>query len=164
MVELKREEKKEEWSKTMTLETVSRDLLVEILARVGSSSFTYLYNAKWCCKDFLEAAEDDYIFECISLDKISRHRYYWPVDDAGLFMQKCFNIATVFYLFESWIRKLKKGIWERTYWGYHCLWHAAPFSRRWMKTKGIEAFEFNEGFTIKMFGYDRLQRENQKIY
>ncbi|OAY34371.1 putative F-box protein At1g67623 [Manihot esculenta] len=47
---------------------VPKELLTEILARVASSSITDLVNAKACCKGFLEAASEDYVFEHVTID------------------------------------------------------------------------------------------------
>ncbi|KAG2706746.1 hypothetical protein I3760_05G116700 [Carya illinoinensis] len=47
------------------------ELLTEVLAEVGSASFTDLYNAKLSCKDFLKLSEEDQIFQRVSLDKFS---------------------------------------------------------------------------------------------
>uniref|UniRef100_A0A5B7BAW8 At2g35280-like TPR domain-containing protein n=1 Tax=Davidia involucrata TaxID=16924 RepID=A0A5B7BAW8_DAVIN len=51
------------------IKSLSGDLLIEVLSRVASSSFTDLFNAKLCCRDFLGAAEDDYILEHVSIDR-----------------------------------------------------------------------------------------------
>ncbi|KAI3720388.1 hypothetical protein L6452_21304 [Arctium lappa] len=69
--------------------SLPRDLLVDVLSRVASSSFTDLFNAKLCCKDYLEAAEDEYILQHISMDKFPI--VYWvPPDDESLsFLTRC---------------------------------------------------------------------------
>ncbi|KAA8529733.1 hypothetical protein F0562_034167 [Nyssa sinensis] len=51
------------------IKSLPGDLLIEVLGRVASSSFTDLFNAKLCCRDFLGLAEDDYILQHVSIDK-----------------------------------------------------------------------------------------------
>ncbi|MFS7934202.1 putative F-box protein [Helianthus anomalus] len=54
---------------TRTIGSLPKDLLIDVLARVASSSLTGLFSAKLSCKEFLESTKDDYIFQHISLDK-----------------------------------------------------------------------------------------------
>src|ERR1044072_5763668 len=44
-----------------TIKSLSRDLLVEVVATVASRSFIDLHIIKICCKDFLDATEDSYV-------------------------------------------------------------------------------------------------------
>ncbi|KAF9669854.1 hypothetical protein SADUNF_Sadunf13G0007700 [Salix dunnii] len=46
-----------------------KDLLTEVLARVASTSFSDLFTAKLSCKEFLEAASENYIHEHITIEK-----------------------------------------------------------------------------------------------
>ncbi|KAJ6974179.1 hypothetical protein NC653_030302 [Populus alba x Populus x berolinensis] len=43
---------------------------VEVLARVASASISDLFTAKLSCKEFLEAASENYIFEHITIEKL----------------------------------------------------------------------------------------------
>ncbi|EEF47549.1 conserved hypothetical protein [Ricinus communis] len=70
------------------LSCMPRELLTEILARVASESFTDFFNAKTTCKEFLEAASDDYIFKHASIDCFPV--IPWKItDDASTFLDKC---------------------------------------------------------------------------
>ncbi|KAG2702659.1 hypothetical protein I3760_06G100500 [Carya illinoinensis] len=71
-----------------TLASLPRDMLMEILVRVASASFTDLFNAKISCKDFLELAEEDSIFQHVSLEKFSV--IPWNTSsEASLFLERC---------------------------------------------------------------------------
>ncbi|KAJ6757033.1 hypothetical protein OIU74_026315 [Salix koriyanagi] len=48
---------------------IPKDLLTEVLARVASTSFSDLFTAKLSCKEFLEAASENYILEHITIEK-----------------------------------------------------------------------------------------------
>lgn len=67
------------------------DLLIDVLARVASSSFTDLFNAKLCCRDFLGAAEDEYIFQHVSIDKFPVIHWFPPSDELLSFLNQCIN-------------------------------------------------------------------------
>jgi hypothetical protein len=47
-----------------------KDLLTEVLARVASASISDLFTAKLSCREFLEAASENYIFEHITIEKL----------------------------------------------------------------------------------------------
>ncbi|KAM7487180.1 hypothetical protein LguiB_024664 [Lonicera macranthoides] len=64
------------------------DVLTEVLGRVASSSFTDLFNAKLCCRDFLGAAEEDYILEHISIDKFPVIPWFTR-DEEICFLNRC---------------------------------------------------------------------------
>lgn len=65
------------------------DLLIDVLARVASSSFTDLFNAKLCCRDFLGAAEDESIFQHVSIDKFPVIHWFPPSDALLSFLNRC---------------------------------------------------------------------------
>ncbi|XP_059633572.1 putative F-box protein At1g67623 isoform X2 [Cornus florida] len=73
---------------TSAIKSLSGDLLIEVLARVGSSSFTDLYNAKLCCREFLGAVEDDYILQKVSMDKFPIIPWT-PSDELISFLNRC---------------------------------------------------------------------------
>ncbi|XP_054821363.1 F-box protein At2g35280-like [Prosopis cineraria] len=52
-----------------TIKVLPKELLMEVLARVASGSVSDLYKAKICCREFLHAADDDYVYEHVSLEK-----------------------------------------------------------------------------------------------
>ncbi|KAJ9554406.1 hypothetical protein OSB04_018451 [Centaurea solstitialis] len=67
------------------------DLLIDVLARVASSSFTDLFNAKLSCRDFLGAAEDEYIFQHVSIDKFPVIHWFPPSDELLSFLNQCID-------------------------------------------------------------------------
>ncbi|KAJ9169374.1 hypothetical protein P3X46_017577 [Hevea brasiliensis] len=75
--------------KNYAFKNVPKELLTEILARVGSSSLTDLVNAKVSCKEFLEAASEDYVFEHVKMDSIPL--FPWRDEHYGLssFLARC---------------------------------------------------------------------------
>ncbi|MED6212935.1 hypothetical protein PIB30_088262 [Stylosanthes scabra] len=52
-----------------TIQSLPKDLLVEIVASVASHSSDDLFNVKKSCKDLLDAEKDYYVYRRISLDK-----------------------------------------------------------------------------------------------
>ncbi|KAI3817481.1 hypothetical protein L1987_11273 [Smallanthus sonchifolius] len=67
------------------------DLLIDVLARVASSSFTDLFNAKLSCRDFLGAAEDEFIFQHVSIDKFPVIHWFPPSDELLSFLNQCID-------------------------------------------------------------------------
>ncbi|GLT69072.1 hypothetical protein SLA2020_412520 [Shorea laevis] len=63
---MKTTRKKREQDK-IGIKSLPNDLLMEVLAKVASASFTDLFKAKLSCKDFYRLAEDDYVFQHVSL-------------------------------------------------------------------------------------------------
>lgn len=51
------------------IKSLPKHLLVEVVGRVAVASFDDLYRVKLCSKDFLDATEDDYVFQNMTLDK-----------------------------------------------------------------------------------------------
>ncbi|MFS8031341.1 putative F-box protein [Helianthus anomalus] len=76
---------------TRTIGSLPKDLLIDVLARVASSSFTDLFNAKLSCKEFLESTKDDYIFQHISLDKFPVPHWFKPSQREYSFLTHCFK-------------------------------------------------------------------------
>ncbi|KAI3800338.1 hypothetical protein L1987_28428 [Smallanthus sonchifolius] len=76
---------------TKTIGSLPQDLLVDVLARVASSSFTDVFNAKLSCKEFLESTKDDYIFQCISIDKFPLTHWFPPSKRVLSFLTRCLN-------------------------------------------------------------------------
>ncbi|XP_057969606.1 putative F-box protein At1g67623 [Malania oleifera] len=71
-----------------TIKSLPEEMLTEVLARVASSSLTDLCNAKLSCRDFLGAADDNYIFEHASMEKFPVAP--WPVsEEASSFLRRC---------------------------------------------------------------------------
>ncbi|KAK9056341.1 hypothetical protein SSX86_027431 [Deinandra increscens subsp. villosa] len=77
--------------KAATIGSLPRDLLVDVLGRVASSSFTDLFNVKLSCKDLLEPTEDDFIYQSVSIDKFSQPHWIPPCTKVRSFLTSCFN-------------------------------------------------------------------------
>ncbi|PIN13767.1 hypothetical protein CDL12_13599 [Handroanthus impetiginosus] len=60
--------KKMKLASSTNIESLPKELLIEVLARVGASSLPDLFNAKLSCKTFYEAAEDIHVYQHVSLD------------------------------------------------------------------------------------------------
>ncbi|RDY06515.1 putative F-box protein, partial [Mucuna pruriens] len=68
------------------IEALPRDLLVKIIAKVASDSVADLRNVKMCCKHFLDAAEDECVWQQVSLDKFP----LFPLNPKALsFLKRC---------------------------------------------------------------------------
>ncbi|XP_076916169.1 putative F-box protein At1g67623 [Bidens hawaiensis] len=105
---------------TSTVRALPRDLLVDVLARVASSSFTDLFNAKLsyltilfnsCMMlnlpifklifarekintadfEFLDSTSDDYVSQSISIDKFPIIHWFPPSKSALSFLTHCFK-------------------------------------------------------------------------
>lgn len=71
-----------------TIESLPKDLWTEVLALVASASFIDLFSAKLSCKDFHRIAEEDYIFEHVSLNKF--YAIPWNQNaKASSFFERC---------------------------------------------------------------------------
>lgn len=71
-----------------SIESLPHALLTEVMAQVASTSLVDLSRLKLSCKYFLQAADDDFVFEHASLDKFY---VVWPMTDrhASLFLMRC---------------------------------------------------------------------------
>nr|GEV11643.1 hypothetical protein [Tanacetum cinerariifolium] len=68
-----------------------KDVLFSIVARVASSSMEDLCNAKLSCTDFLEATNNEYIYEFVSMDKFPISNWARPSDKFVSFLNRCFE-------------------------------------------------------------------------
>lgn len=73
---------------TSSIKTLPQDLLVEVVATVASHSFVDLHAIKICCKDFLDATEDSYVWRKVSLDTFPLIQWY-PNDKTSSFLNRC---------------------------------------------------------------------------
>lgn len=53
------------------VKTLPNDLLVNIVAKVASRSMIDLCKIKLSCKEFLNASEDDYVYQHAAMDKFA---------------------------------------------------------------------------------------------
>ncbi|CAK9137316.1 unnamed protein product [Ilex paraguariensis] len=72
----------------LAIKSLPKELLVDVLARVASSSFTDLFNAKLCCRDFLGAADEDYILEHVSINRFPVIPWFTR-DEVVAFLNRC---------------------------------------------------------------------------
>ncbi|KAK7411393.1 hypothetical protein VNO78_02826 [Psophocarpus tetragonolobus] len=82
------------------IKSLPKDLLVEVIARVASSSVDDLCNMKSSCKDFLDASEDNYVWQNVSLDKFPL--YPWVHDEKlWCFLERCRKSGNIDSLFRE---------------------------------------------------------------
>ncbi|KAK9276742.1 hypothetical protein L1049_006278 [Liquidambar formosana] len=67
---------------------LNNELIVDILAHVGASSFMDLFNAKLCCKVFNEAAKHDLVYMHVCLKKIPTNPWC-PSEQLSSFLMRC---------------------------------------------------------------------------
>jgi len=65
------------------------ELLVDVLARVASSSFTDLFNSKFCCREFRGATEDEYILEQVSIMEFPVIHQWLKSEKVSRFLNQC---------------------------------------------------------------------------
>ncbi|XP_057429822.1 uncharacterized protein LOC130722943 isoform X2 [Lotus japonicus] len=89
---------------TAAIKMLSRDLLVEVITIVASQSIIDLHSIKMCCKDFLDAAEDDYVWRRVSLDTFPL--IHWlPNDNTSSFLNRCMECGNMESLYREGLRK-----------------------------------------------------------
>ncbi|WCJ38740.1 hypothetical protein M5689_019780 [Euphorbia peplus] len=74
-------------------------LVADILAIVASKSFTDLFNAKETCKDMFQAALEDHVFECVSIESFPVIAWKKKSKKAVLFLEKCITVGNPESLF-----------------------------------------------------------------
>lgn len=73
---------------TAAIKGLPKDLLVEVVASVALHSFIDLHSIKTCCKDFLDATEDNYILHRVSLDTFTLIHWF-PNEKVSWFLNRC---------------------------------------------------------------------------
>ncbi|XP_057437833.1 uncharacterized protein LOC130729980 [Lotus japonicus] len=89
---------------TTAIQMLSRDLLVEVIATVASHSFIDLHIVKMCCKDFLNAAEDSYVWRRVSLDMFPLIQWR-PNEKVTSFLNLCMECGNIESLYREGLRK-----------------------------------------------------------
>ncbi|XP_057432592.1 uncharacterized protein LOC130725372 [Lotus japonicus] len=84
--------------------TLSRDLLIEVVATVASHSFVDLHTIKMCCKDFLDATEDSYVWRRVSLDTFPLIQWL-PNDKVSSFLNRYKEYGNIESLFREGLLK-----------------------------------------------------------
>ncbi|XP_057418892.1 uncharacterized protein LOC130713109 [Lotus japonicus] len=89
---------------TTSIKALPRDSLIEVVATVAAHSFIDLHNIKLCCKDFLDTAEDNYVWERVSLDTFPLIQWL-PNDKATSFLNRCMECGNIDSLYREGLRK-----------------------------------------------------------
>ncbi|KAL5760102.1 hypothetical protein ACOSQ2_018940 [Xanthoceras sorbifolium] len=72
----------------VSIKSLPRDLLTDVLARVASRSVVDLFNIELSCKDLFEVGNDDYVLQHACMDSFPLAP--WPVsDEASSFLKRC---------------------------------------------------------------------------
>ncbi|KAK7271223.1 hypothetical protein RJT34_26944 [Clitoria ternatea] len=90
---------------TTGIKSLPKEMLVEVVARVASQSFSDLHNMKLCCKDFHNASEDKYVLRHTSLDKFPLVQWY-PNDKKLSFLERCKKSDNIDSLYREGLREL----------------------------------------------------------
>ncbi|CAL0330655.1 unnamed protein product [Lupinus luteus] len=84
------DKKKMKYESYSTIKSLPKELLVEILAKVASASMLDLCRVKLVCKDFLDASEDDYVYQHASMDKFALVPLPWFINEKeSSFLKRC---------------------------------------------------------------------------
>ncbi|KAK7292131.1 hypothetical protein RIF29_07848 [Crotalaria pallida] len=97
-------------NKRGTTISLPKNLITNIVARVASHSLADLVNLKRCCKDFLDAAEDDFAYKHVSL----LHKFplfpWRPLNDKKLsFLKRCKESQNMDTLFREGLLEYLRG-------------------------------------------------------
>ncbi|WRX33624.1 hypothetical protein QQP08_026111 [Theobroma cacao] len=106
--------------KSTNINSLPREMLAEILRHAASNSIVDFRNVKLSCKAFLEASNDNHIFENVSMENISLVPWY---KKEKIFLKRCKDAKNAEALYrtgmlkffnkkklESGLRYLKKAI------------------------------------------------------
>ncbi|KAK7387900.1 hypothetical protein VNO78_22698 [Psophocarpus tetragonolobus] len=73
-----------------TIKSLPKDLLVEIFAKVATTSISDLCKVKQCCKEFLHAAEEDYVYRQASMENFALVPLTWfTKEKESVFLGRC---------------------------------------------------------------------------
>ncbi|XP_057418895.1 uncharacterized protein LOC130713112 [Lotus japonicus] len=89
---------------TTSIQTLPRDSLVEVVATVAAHSFIDLHTIKLCCKDFLAAAPDRYVWQRVSLDTFPLIQWS-PNNKETSFLNRCREYGNIESLYREGLRK-----------------------------------------------------------
>lgn len=71
-----------------TIKVLPKELLMEVFARVASGSVSDLCKAKISCRDFLHAADHDYVYQHVSMEKFPLIPWFTS-DKESSFLRRC---------------------------------------------------------------------------
>ncbi|KAE7998087.1 hypothetical protein FH972_002665 [Carpinus fangiana] len=83
------------------IKSLPNDLLMELLAKIASASFTDLLNVKSSCKDFHELGEDDYVFQHVTLKELPL--VWYTKNEVSSLLRRCKEIENPDALFREGI-------------------------------------------------------------
>ncbi|KAF7837832.1 putative F-box protein [Senna tora] len=84
-----------------SIECLPKDLLVDIFAKVASHSSTDLFNLKFCSKTFLDASQDNYIYQQVSLQKFPFIHWLPITHHQSSFLDRCKECGNLESLFRQ---------------------------------------------------------------
>ncbi|GAU34133.1 hypothetical protein TSUD_66120 [Trifolium subterraneum] len=87
-----------------SIQSLPRDLLLEVVATVASQSFLDLHNVKMCCKEFLQVTEQNYVLQKVSLDNFPLIQWF-PNEKASSFLKRCEESENIEILFREGLRE-----------------------------------------------------------
>ncbi|CAJ1944288.1 unnamed protein product [Sphenostylis stenocarpa] len=92
---------------SVSIQSLPKELLANVFARVLSESFTDIYSIKICCKDFYLVSKNKYMWQQISLEK---HQLYgWSLrQEFESFLQSCKECGNVEGLYRVGLREYYK--------------------------------------------------------
>ncbi|XP_057454903.1 uncharacterized protein LOC130746325 [Lotus japonicus] len=98
-------------SSVVAIKSLPRDLLVEVVASVASHSFIDLHNLKMCSKDFLDATEDKYVWQQVSLDAFPLIQ--WSSNDkTSSFLEQCRKSENIESLYREGLLEYSKSLYR----------------------------------------------------
>lgn len=110
--------KKKDANRASGILSLPNDILVEVLANVGSSSFDDLYAAKLSCKDFNQLGQDGYIFRSVCLKKFPLVPWITS-KQRSKFLSRCRKYGNAEALYRKGVSELFSG--EKITIGIACL-------------------------------------------
>ncbi|XP_047147127.1 F-box protein At2g35280-like [Vigna umbellata] len=104
----KRQRTEDDKSTLFPIKSLPTDLLLNVVAKVSSESCIDHYNMKVCCRDFLHATKDNYMWQQISLEKFSL--ISWSCKEKArafdIFMQSCKESGNIEALYREGLREI----------------------------------------------------------
>ncbi|KAL5068562.1 hypothetical protein RYX36_019449 [Vicia faba] len=85
-----------------SIQSLPRDLLLEMLISVTSQSFVDFYNMKLCCRDFFEIAEEEekYVLQKVSINQFPLIQWF-PNKKELSFLTRCMESGNIESLFRE---------------------------------------------------------------
>ncbi|GAU19016.1 hypothetical protein TSUD_193540 [Trifolium subterraneum] len=87
-----------------SIQSLPRDMLLEVIVSVASPSYLDLHNIKMCCKDFLQISEQKYVLQNVSFDNFPLIQWF-PNEKALKLLKRCEECENIEVLFREGFRK-----------------------------------------------------------